>query len=200
MYWTRNKGHNTRSSPSLAAPHPTEKKWRKKESGNNFTSFLAFERASSSEQTGIAWEESDAYRLTMDILSIKEEPFLDSPKTVRSFFRVNDGGAPKSGPNTSNQSPRDTSCWEMLFHTRKCSYKTDKRKSEEIQLYGYYQGIKMMSHSAISCLAKRRVLYSFMISLGSTSAYGTNHIYRVLLVHTLVYTFIENYRSLSQID
>lgn len=63
------------------------------------TSFLVFIRASSSDDTGIALEDSDAYRFTTDMLSITDDILPHSPKTVSSFFRVNEGGAPNSGPN-----------------------------------------------------------------------------------------------------
>lgn len=62
------------------------------------TSFFAFVRASSSDDIGIALDDSDAYRFTTDILSITDDVLPHSPNTVSSFFRMNDGGAPKSGP------------------------------------------------------------------------------------------------------
>lgn len=68
----------------------------------SITSFLAFERASSSEDTGNAWDDSEAYRLTMETSSMMEDTFPESLKTVRSFFLINDGGDPKSGPNPQN--------------------------------------------------------------------------------------------------
>ena len=68
----------------------------------NNTSFLAFERASSSEETAIERDSSEEYRLTTDVSSIIEEVLPYSPRTVRSFFRTNDGGEPKSGPEESN--------------------------------------------------------------------------------------------------
>lgn len=60
---------------------------------------MALERASSSDDTGIAWDNSPAYRFTMDTSSMKEDIFPKSFKTERSFLRVNDGGEPKSGPD-----------------------------------------------------------------------------------------------------
>lgn len=69
----------------------------KKEEERN-TSFFAFVRTSSSDDTGIALDDSDAYRFTTDILSITDDVLQHSPNTVSSFFRMNDGGAPKSGP------------------------------------------------------------------------------------------------------
>lgn len=68
------------------------------------TSLLAFIRASSSDDTGMALEESDAYRFTTNMLSITDEVLPHSPKTVSSFFRVNEGGAPNSGPNYQQRS------------------------------------------------------------------------------------------------
>lgn len=62
------------------------------------TSLMVFVSASSSEETGIECDDSEAYRFTIIILSIKDEAFPESPKTVRNFFRKNDGGRPKSGP------------------------------------------------------------------------------------------------------
>jgi len=62
------------------------------------TSFLVFASASSSEITGIALEDSEAYRFTMDISSINDEVLPDSLRIERNFFFVKDGGEPKSGP------------------------------------------------------------------------------------------------------
>lgn len=76
------------------------------------TSFFAFVRASSSDDTGIALDDSDEYRFTTDILSITDEVLPHSPNIVSSFFRMNDGGAPKSGPKlettkTRKKAPHD---------------------------------------------------------------------------------------------
>lgn len=62
------------------------------------TSFLVFASASSSEITGIALEDSEAYRFTMDMSSINDEVLPDSLRIERNFFLVKDGGEPKSGP------------------------------------------------------------------------------------------------------
>jgi len=59
---------------------------------------MVLESASSSDVTGIALEDSEANRFTIDMSSIIEEVLPDSPKMERSFFRVKDGGAPKPGP------------------------------------------------------------------------------------------------------
>lgn len=59
---------------------------------------MVFESASSSDVTGIALEDSEANRFTIDMSSIIEEVLPDSPKMERSFFRVKDGAAPKLGP------------------------------------------------------------------------------------------------------
>lgn len=64
-----------------------------------FTSLMAFESASSSEETGIEFDDSEAYRFTMLILSMIEVVFPLSLKMVRSFFLIISGGEPKSGPN-----------------------------------------------------------------------------------------------------
>lgn len=71
------------------------------------TSFLAFESASSSEVTGIAWDDSEAYRLIIEISSIREEVLPQSLKTLRSFVRINDGGEPKSGPTNGAKCVND---------------------------------------------------------------------------------------------
>lgn len=64
------------------------------------TSFLAFRSASSSEDTGIAFDNSDAYRFTIEKLSIKDEVFPESLNTVDNFFRVSvEEGKPKLGPD-----------------------------------------------------------------------------------------------------
>jgi len=68
-----------------------------------FTSFTAFESASSSDETGIAFDDSEAYRFTMLILSIIEVVFPLSFKTARSFFLITSGGEPKSGPRGSQK-------------------------------------------------------------------------------------------------
>lgn len=59
---------------------------------------MVFASASSSEVTGIEFDDSEAYRFTMDISSIKEEVLPDSLNMERSFFLIKDGGEPKSGP------------------------------------------------------------------------------------------------------
>lgn len=59
---------------------------------------MVFASASSSDITGIALEDSEANRFTMDMSSIIEEFLPDSLKMERSFLRIKDGGAPKSGP------------------------------------------------------------------------------------------------------
>lgn len=59
---------------------------------------MALESASSSEFTGNAWDDAEAYRFTMETSSMTEESLPHSLKTVRSFVRINDGGEPKSGP------------------------------------------------------------------------------------------------------
>jgi hypothetical protein len=59
---------------------------------------MVFARASSSDVTGIALEDSEANRFTIDISSTIEEVLPDSLKIERSFFRIKDGGAPKPGP------------------------------------------------------------------------------------------------------
>lgn len=68
---------------------------------------MAFERASSSDDTGIVWDSSAAYLLSTDILSMIEEPLPESLRTERSFRRNNcwDGGMPKSGPSSGSYSP-----------------------------------------------------------------------------------------------
>lgn len=50
---------------------------------------MAFERASSSDDTGIVWDNSAAYLLAMDILSMIEDPLPESLRTERSFRRNN---------------------------------------------------------------------------------------------------------------
>lgn len=62
------------------------------------TSFLAFDNASSSENTGSAWHDPEAKRFTIETSSIKEQVLPLSLRTVSSFFLMNDGGEPKSGP------------------------------------------------------------------------------------------------------
>ncbi|KAL6492924.1 hypothetical protein OROGR_032683 [Orobanche gracilis] len=67
----------------------------------SITSFLAFKRASSSEETGIALDDSETYRFTMVTLSIKDDTFPDSLSNVNSFFLVNvEEGTPKPGPDS----------------------------------------------------------------------------------------------------
>lgn len=64
-----------------------------------FTSLIAFESASLSEETGIEFDDSEAYRFTILILSMIEVDFPLSFKMVRSFFLIISGGEPKSGPS-----------------------------------------------------------------------------------------------------
>lgn len=66
---------------------------------------MVLERASSSEATGMECDNSEAYRFTIDMLSIKDETLLESSKTVKNFFRINDGGRPKSGPVSNSSHP-----------------------------------------------------------------------------------------------
>lgn len=67
------------------------------------TSFTAFESASSSEKTGIEFDDSEAYRFTMLTLSIIEVAFPLSFNMARSFFLITSGGEPKSGPRGSQK-------------------------------------------------------------------------------------------------
>lgn len=64
---------------------------------------MAFESASSSEETGIEFDESEAYRFTMLILSMMEVVFPFSFKMVRSLFLTNSGGEPKPGPSQNQK-------------------------------------------------------------------------------------------------
>jgi len=78
---------------------------------------MVFESASSSDVTGIALEDSEANRFTIDMSSIIEEVLPDSPKMERSFFRVKDGGAPKPGPiSRVNAESMSTQLWIIQKH------------------------------------------------------------------------------------
>ena len=67
------------------------------------TSFFALERASSSEVTGNACDDSEEYRFTVETSSMKEDVFPFSPSIVSSFFLINDGGEPNSGPDRKQE-------------------------------------------------------------------------------------------------
>lgn len=68
-----------------------------------FTSFMAFESASSSEETGTELDDSEAYLFTMLILSTIQVVLQLSFKMSRSFFLIISGGEPKSGPRGSQK-------------------------------------------------------------------------------------------------
>lgn len=67
------------------------------------TSFLDLERTSSSEDTGKAWHDPEAYLFTKETSSMKEETLPHSLRIVSSFFLINGGGEPNSGPNAQKQ-------------------------------------------------------------------------------------------------
>lgn len=63
------------------------------------TSLMDFERASSSDETGIELHDPSEYLFTMDTSSTSEQVLPPSCKTETNFLRMNEGGEPKSGPS-----------------------------------------------------------------------------------------------------
>lgn len=66
-----------------------------------WTSFIALESASESENTGIELHDSSEYLFRIDTSSTREQLFPLWCKAATSLLRVNFGGKPKSGPGAT---------------------------------------------------------------------------------------------------
>lgn len=59
---------------------------------------MVFDRASSSEETGIELHDPSEYLFTMNISSTREQVLPFSYKAETNLLRMKDGAEPKSGP------------------------------------------------------------------------------------------------------